>query len=460
MENGGRSQQRYIESTLQHGTAEDLQELFREVHPADLAEALEELDDERWDEVLAVMPPDAFGYLIEFIPSIDAREHLARSSRDFRREALSMLQDDELVDLLQDLPEAERNEYVGLLPDSVREASRKLLAFPESSAGGRMTTEIAKVREGITIREAIEQLTEIKETSELLARIYVVDDRNRLLGKVRLRDLTFNPRDKLIGEIMDDDLMAVDAFADQEEAARMIARYDLMALPVVNAERELLGLIMHDDAMEILEEEASEDIEKISGIQPPEDDESYLRTSVIKHFRRRFTWVVAMAFLAIASGFVLYRFEDFLTLVPILALYLTTVVASGGNTGSQASTMVIRAMSLGEFNPKNFGEVLWKELRIGFSLGSTVGICIFLQITFLNFAELPVEVDAAQVGLTVGLALVFQITCSTIIGASLPLMARLVRLDPAAVAAPVITTVVDVIGLLIYFSVAQSFLDV
>tara|TARA_R110002096_G_scaffold26518_28_gene81871 strand:+ start:178 stop:1551 length:1374 start_codon:yes stop_codon:yes gene_type:complete len=450
----------WIESTLQNGTHDELIELFLDAHPADLAEALDELDDERWDEVLQVMPPGVFSALIEHLPAIDAVDHLQKSSKEYRQEALSYLADDELVDLLQELPEEEREDYVTLLPDSKKQKSRKLLAFPEESAGGRMTTDIATLPENMTVREAIEKLAEVKETTELLSRIYVVDERNRLLGKLRLRDLTFNPRDTEIREVMDQDLLSIDAFADQEEAARMIMRYDLMALPVVNPDLQVLGVVTHDDAMEILEEESTEDIEKLSGIQASAPDKTYTRTSVLGHFQRRAGWVVTMAFLAIASGFVLYNFEHVLGQLAILALYIPMVVAAGGNTGSQSATMVIRAMSLGEFNPKDFLEVIWKEIRIGALLGSVVGICIFVQIQVIQFGDIPETVNLFLVACVVGMALMFQIITSTLLGASLPLLAKLVNADPAVVASPIITTVVDVTGLLIYFGLAKLMLGI
>ncbi len=444
-----------LESTLKSGRPEDLKELFHEVHPADLAEGLEDLDDDRWDEVVAEVPAPVFGKLVEHIPAIDAIEHLGNSPPEYRRQALAHVADDELVDLLQELPAEEVEEYVELLPKPAQERSRRLLAFPETSAGGRMTTEIATVELDMTVGEAIDSLRAVKETSELLARIFVVDKDGRLMGKMRLRDLAFSGRDERVADIMDDDLMAIDAYADQEEAARLIARYDLMALPVVNPNRELLGVITHDDAVEILEEETSEDFEKLSGIGVSDPDEGYLRTSVLAHFRRRFGWVITMAYLGIASGFVLYHFEEVLGALPLLAIYLTTVVASGGNTGSQASTMVIRAMSLEEFGIHNFGEVLWKEVRVGFLLGSLVGLGIFLHTPLFAWLGIGGSERLIQVGLVVGLALAVQITCSTLLGASLPLLAKTLQLDPAVVAAPIITTAVDVTGLAIYFILAK-----
>ncbi|MEM7014344.1 MAG: magnesium transporter [Verrucomicrobiota bacterium] len=459
MESAASRSQPYIETTLETGSPDELREMFDDVHPADLAEALEELEDERFDEVLKVMPPETFGELVEHMPATDAVEHLEKAPEEFRKEALKHLADDELVDFLQEIPEEEREEYVDLLDDEAKAKSRKLMAFPEESAGGRMTSDIATIQEDITVREAIEILADLKETTEMLSRIYVVDDRDRLQGKVRLRDLTFNPRDKRISEIMDDDILSIDAFADQEEAARMIQRYDMVALPVLNADQQLLGVVTHDDAMEILEEEVSEDIEKLHGIQASDPDESYLRTSVWGHFKLRFAWVVTMAFLAITSGFVLYKYEHVLSQVAMLALYIPMVVAAGGNTGSQSATMVIRAMSLGEFSPKDFLSVIWKETRVGMMLGALVGIAIFLQINLIQFGSLPDSVSLLWVAFTVSLSLMLQITTSTLLGASLPLLAQLIRTDPAAVASPVITTVVDVTGMLIYFLLATAFLN-
>jgi len=454
------SSDRSIEDTLEQGGPEEIKELFEEAHPADLADALEELEDDRWDEVLAEMPAQKFGQIIEHIPATDAVEHLSRSNDTYRQEALAELPDDELVDLLQEFPDHEREVYVELLPEEQKVRSRQLLAYPETSAGGRMTTEIATVEEEMTIRQAIEKLSGVKETSELLARIYVVDEQGRLKGKLRLRDLTFNPRSVLIKDVMDQDLLSIDAYADQEEAARMISKYDLLALPVVDADRRILGVVTHDDAIEILEEESTEDFEKLSGIQASDPDETYLRTPVLSHFRRRVGWVVTMAFLAISSGFVLYKFEHSLSAVPVLALYITMVVAAGGNTGSQAATMVIRAMSLGEFQPKDFLEVIWKELRIGVLVGLCVGIAIYLQINILTVGEFPSAISAGAVAITVGLALMMQIITSTVLGASLPQIARACNVDPAAVASPVITTVVDVTGLVIYFMLAKAFLGI
>jgi magnesium transporter len=255
---------------------------------------------------------------------------------------------------------------------------------------------------------------------------------------------------------MDSDQISVNAMADQEEAAQMIARYDLMALPVVDDEGRLLGVITHDDALEILEEESTEDMERISGIGG-QSDFAYLQTPALTHFRRRFGWVLTLAFLALCSGFILHSHEAILTHYYILALYLPMVVAAGGNTGTQSATMVIRAMSLGELDTREFWRVIWKEGRIGFLIGTILGLCVAFQIQFLMPPGMIAgSLSAFSVALVVGASLMAQVLTSTLIGAALPIAAKKVRLDPAVVASPAITTVVDVSGSVIYFTLAGA----
>ena len=328
------------------------------------------------------------------------------------------------------------------------------MRYPEETAGGRMTMAMATVRENITVSEALHELEAIQDEAELLSRIYVVDKDRRILGKVRLRDLAFSDRDIFIRDLMDSDQTSVQAMADQEEAAQMIARYDLMALPVVDEDGRLLGVITHDDALEILEEESTEDMERISGIGGY-GDLAYLQTPAVAHFKRRFGWILTLAFLALTSGFIIHAFESVLKNYFILALYLPMVVAAGGNTGAQSATMVIRAMSLGELETREFWRVIWKEGRVGIMLGALLGLCVALQINFLLPGEFAAgAVSHFKIGLVVGFALMAQVLTSTLIGAGLPIFAKKVNLDPAVVASPAITTLVDMSGSLIYFGIA------
>ena len=286
--------------------------ISREAHPGDVAVAFERLEDLERRDILAHLPAGALTAWVDYLPVTDIEKRLATLTPPEQRAVLEALSDDELVDLLQGIEEEDRPRYIELLGEHKRQISADLMRYPEETAGGRMTKAIATIRENLTVREALAQLAGIQDEAELLSRIYVVDAERRILGKVRLRDLAFNPRSTAIRDLMDSDQISVPAMADQEEAAQMIARYDLMALPVVDEEGRLLGVITHDDALEILEEESTEDMERISGIGG-QSEHAYLQTSAVTHFKRRFGWILALAFLALASGFILHAFESVLT---------------------------------------------------------------------------------------------------------------------------------------------------
>ncbi|MEZ5304691.1 MAG: magnesium transporter [Verrucomicrobiales bacterium] len=396
--------------------------------------------------------------MVEYLPLPVAEEVLDALPADRRKAVLELLPDDFAVDLFQDVDEQKRLSYLHLLSKSRQALTRRLLQYPEDTAGGRMTTSLATVHEGMTIREAIASLDSQSEDAEILSRIFVVDDQHRFVGKVRLRDLTFNKRSRRISEIIDDELIAIRADADQEEAAQMIAKYDLVALPVIDADNKLLGIITHDDALEIVEEESTEDFERSAAIAGETPEEGYLDTPAWMHLRRRFPWVLGLALLGIISGYVILHYESTLKADFILALYLPMIVAAGGNTGGQAATMVIRAMALGEFQLSDFAKVMRKEFAVGVMLGVGLGACIFLQVRFglitpPGFGR-PDLSELLHISGVVALSLAAQITCSTMVGAGLPMLARLTKIDPAVVASPAITTLVDVLGLVIYFTIA------
>lgn len=445
-----------ILSALESSDPERLLAISEEAHPGDVEQAFERLDDSDREEVLDRLPAKVLSAWADYLPAADVEHRLHSLPKTEQREVLDSLSDDELVDLLQEIEEEERPQFIELLPEEKRLVSEDLMQYPEETAGGRMTMGMAKIGAEVTVKEALEELREVKEEAEMLSRIYVVDEEDRILGKVRLRDLAFSTWDTPIRSLMDSDQISVHALVDQEEAAQMIARYDLLALPVVDDNERLLGVITHDDALEILEAESTEDMERISGIGGDRGEQAYLQTPVVAHFRRRFGWVLILGFLALTSGLVLLKFEEVLKSYYLLALYFPMVVAAGGNTGAQSATMVIRAMALGELDVKEFWRVIWKETRIGVLLGALLGSCVALQILFLlPEAFHPENVKLSQVAFVVGVALTAQIFSSTLFGALLPILARAFRLDPAVVASPAITTIVDLSGSFIYFGIAQ-----
>lgn len=434
-----------------------------EMHYADLALAYQELEEDQRTTVLKSIGPKMTADMM-----VDLPESLVEETLDaFRPAELKVLfrelSDDDRVDALQAVGDEARLRFLGLLGPEDEELTRSLLRYEPDTAGGRMTTGFGRLVASMTVKEAIDNLRHRLESTETLARMFVVDTKGHLIGRVRLRDLAFNTWDTPIRDIMAEVAaeQRVLATTDQEEAAKILMKYDLVVLPVVDEFDHMLGIITHDDAMEILEEENTEDIEKLAGIAGEQIEETYLQSSVLNHFKRRFIWLFVLGLLAIASGYVMLRFEDTLTQVFLLSLYLPMVVAAGGNTGGQASTMVIRAMSLGELEPGTATHVLWKELRLGTLLGVILGASI-AAITILILPafrpELPEGVSFMRFGFTVALALTAQVITSTVVGALLPIGARAIRVDPAAIAAPAITTLVDVSGMVIYFTIAQALL--
>lgn len=450
-----------IEEAIVARDGESVRRMCEDLHAADLALVYEDADPEGRAFLVDLLGAAGFAKLLPELPDTLVEETLDAFQSSDQSRILDLLPDDDRVDILQDVSAAKRQDYLRLLDVETQAQTRRLLRYDEETAGGRMTTQMGKVLIDMTVKDAIDHLRGDLESTSTLARIFVVDEANHLLGKIRLRDLAFNAWDVTIREIVQEIDHAILATADQEEAAQMVSRYDLLVLPVVDEANRLLGVITADDAIEILEAESTEDIEKGAGISGEQSEQTYLNTSVASHFKRRCGWLVILAFLAILSGFVMMRFELLLTEVYLLSLFLPMVVAAGGNTGGQASTMVIRAMALGELSPEDTLRVAWKEMRLGLFLGVLLAVVIGLFAFFappaLQFT-LPGTVTFTQFALTVAIALGGQVATSTLIGALLPIGARAVRLDPAVIAAPAITTVVDVSGMVIYFTVARSIL--
>lgn len=440
---------------------ESLLDLIDGIHHADLAEIFEDLSEEDRIFFSETVGAEKFSTVITELPDTIVEDALSNFSTDDQREILDQVSDDDRVDLLQDVSEETRDKLLKLVePDDI-EVTRSLLRYGEDTAGGRMTMSFGKIDLDMTVKEALDKLRDSYADSETLARVYVTDSKDRLIGRLRIRELAFNKWNTPIRDIYRECTHTILATADQEEAAKMFSKYDLIVLPVIDEHDRLLGIITYDDALEIIEEESTEDIERMAGMSGDISEESYLNTTLSTHFKRRFPWLLGLAFLAIASGYVMIKFEDVLNQLYIMALFLPMVVAAGGNTGGQASTMVIRAMALGELDKGTTRKVAWKELRLGLALGALLGTCMAIITIFmlpLFYADMPAEVGFVRFGLAVAIAMTVQITTSTLVGSLLPIGARKMNIDPAVVAAPAITTIVDISGMVIYFIVAKMML--
>ncbi len=434
----------------------------QDIHYADLAALYENLDDGKRDLLLKTIGPELATDVIAELPDSLIEDALNRFKPAQLRVLLANLSDDDRVDVFQVVSEETQVRFFSLLGPRDKELTRSLLKYEEDTAGGRMTTRIGRITADMTVKQAINVLKHDREDAESLARIFVVDEQGRLAGKIRLRDLAFSTWDTPIRDIMEEADEYILATADQEEAARTLSKYDLVVLPVVDEFHHLLGVLTYDDAMEILQEESTEDIEKLAAIGGDQSEMSYLNTSVASQYRRRVIWLIGLAFVSIASGYVMFRFSETLEKAFVLSLFLPMVVAAGGNSGGQAATMVIRAMALGEIDPGSALRIAWKEARTGLFLGLTLGISIAAFITLILpqvQRETGAPFDFAHLAMAVAAAITAQVLSATVLGAMLPLGARAVNLDPAVVSSPSLASTVDVSGMLIYFTTAGTILN-
>lgn len=434
-----------------------------ELHYADLASLYENLDEEARDFFMKTIGPEMATDVVAELPDTLIEEALNHFKPAQLRVLLGNLSDDDRVDVFQVVSKDAQVRFFSLLGPRDKELTRNLLKYEGDSAGGRMTTHCGRITADMSVKQAIAILRRDRESAETLSRIFVVDEQGRLVGKVRLRDLAFSTWDTPIRDIMQEVGETILATADQEEAARMLSKYDLVVLPVVDEFHHLLGVITYDDALEILQEESTEDIERIAGISGEQSEISYLNTTVVSHYKRRVAWLIGLAFVSIASGYVMYRFNHVLGEAQLLSLFLPMVVAAGGNSGGQAATMVIRAMALGEISTGNAFRVAWKETRTGFFLGLSLAIAIALFISFI-LPQLQRTTGSPfgfyHLALAVAIALTLQVLSATVLGALLPICARAIKLDPAVVSSPSLASTVDVSGMLIYFTVAAAILHI
>jgi magnesium transporter len=398
--------------------------LLPELNPADSADILEELDDEEAAELVAALPTETIIRIVD------------------------EMEPDEAADLLGDIhPEQAQAVLAGLEdPDEVR----PLLLHPDDSAGGLMTSEFLALRDRMTAREAIEAIRAWSPDAETIYYLFVVDGRGRLCGVVSLRHLVIAAPETPIKEIMDHEVISVPTGIDQEECARLMTRYDLLALPVVDADATLLGVITVDDVIDVLEEEATEDIQRLGGAQPL--DRSYLDASIFTVTRKRIGWLVLLFLAGTFSMLVMRAFEDELAVMVSLAAFIPLLIGTGGNAGQQTTATVIRALATGDIDTGDALRVWWHEVRIGLALGLGMGGVAFLRaITWDSDPALAMTIAASVLGI---------ILWANGIGALLPLLAARLRIDPAIVSGPVMTTILDATGLLIYFSLAQMILGV
>lgn len=441
-----------LREALQQRDPRPFQELAANVNPGLVAEFFSALEPDEVAQALALIPTE---YRAEIFAHVDDGLQVDVAERLSRQELarlISAMPPDDRVDLLKRMPDERVDVLLPALAQAERDDIRRLCSYAEGTAGAVMTSEYATLPADITAAEAITRLRQVAPDKETIYYAYVVDAHRRLLGFVSLKDLILAPPNRRVEDMMHTDPIFARVDDDQEDAARKIQRYDLIALPVLDASNTLVGIITYDDAVDIITQEQTEDVEKLMAIGGEHEAAAYMRTPAWTHFRNRCVWIVVLAGLGLVSGYIVQSFEGLILQFAILATFMPMLADTGGNTGSQAATLVVRALALKEIELRDVLRVLWKEFRVAILLALVLVVVAAVRVWLYSLSgTIPPDYSLTQVGIAVSLALGLQVVSSTLIGAILPLAAAAFRFDPAVVASPALTTIVDITGLLIFF---------
>jgi len=427
-----------------------LQQVRAGIHPSDLADLVDELSDQQKQELFLLLSDAEAAAIIEEMEGFDQAAVLRLLTRHRASAILKEMAADDAADLVGELPPDEAKELLNLIEEDEAQDIKELLRYPEDTAGGLMTTDFVALPEDLTIRQAFDQLRRLAPSPEVAYYIYVVDESGRLTGVLSLRDLIATGDDVRLAEVMRRSPMTISVEMNQEEVARLVSRYDLLALPVVEADGRLLGVVTVDDILDVMVEEATEDILHL-GRAGSVELTNILSMPFTALVRRRLPWLLISVVGGTLSGGVITAYESVLQSVITLAVFIPVIMDMGGAVGTQSSTIVVRALSTGHLALRDLGRYLLHELKVGSTLGLSAGLLAGLVAALWK--------GESELGLVVGLSAFCALTVAAIVGAIVPFVWRLMRVDPAVAASPFVTAIKDITGLLIYFSFASLLLD-
>jgi magnesium transporter len=445
-----------IQALVEERDFKGLRDVMEEFAPADAADILANLKPEDRAIVFRLLPASQAADLFEYLDLEAQQELLHGLGKEEVAAVLNEMAPDDRTAFLEELPGSLTRQIIDMLTPQERRVATQLLGYPEGSIGRRMTPDYVTVHDTWTVGQVIEHLRRVGRDSETMNVLYVVDDRARLVDDIRLREIILAPADKRIAELADYNFVTLHATDDQEEAVRMFERYDRVALPVVDSQGVLVGIVTVDDILDVATEEATEDIQKIGGVEALEDP--YLETGFFRLVRKRVVWLCVLFLGQLLTTVAIGHFEAELQAALVLALFIPLIISSGGNSGSQASTLIIRALALGEIGLRDWWRIMRREVLMGFCLGCILGMIGFLRVVIAAQFGGTYGPHYLLVAATVSLSLVAIVMWGTVSGSMLPLVLRRLGLDPAVSSAPFVATLVDVTGLVIYFSVAVALL--
>ena len=425
-----------------------------EMHPADLAEILEDLDENNRLIVFRLLEKELAAETFEYM-SDESRNELVEGFSDAEivstLEAMSL---DEAADLLVDMPASVVKRILSKSSPQTRDTLNKLLHYPESSAGSMMTPEYIRLRRDMAVAQAFDTIRRHGENAEAIYTGYVVEN-NKLVGIVTVRDMLLVPLDTPISEIMDDNVISVEVTEDQEDVSRKMQHYAFSAMPVVDSEGMLVGIVTLDDALDVLTEESTEDMQKMAAILPADATASYFGTTVWQHAKQRIPWLLILMLSATFTGMITTHYEATFASLPLLVSFMPMLMDTPGNCGNQTCTLMVRGLALGEVTTKDFMQVVWKELRVAAIVGAILGIVNGLRIYLMYAVFSNGYQHVLQYSLVVSISLFCAVLIAKLVGGTLPLIAKKAGVDPAIMATPFITTIVDACSLTVYFRIAQ-----
>lgn len=440
-----------IKSLIEEKKYSKIKSLLIEMNEFDIAEVLEELPHNEIVKIFRLLPKDIAADVFSYLET-DTETLIISSLSD--SEAVDIINDmsaDDATDLIDEMPANVVNKLLSKVDSETRKNINQLLKYPDNSAGSVMTVEYLDFKEYNTIKDALKKIRRDYDEQETINTCFITDKTRKLIGSITLKDLVINDENTPLNEIMNDDIIFATTLTDQEEVAKMIQDYNITTVPVVDSENKLVGIITIDDVIDIIEEETTEDIEKMSAIIPT--DKTYLKLSVFDLWKSRIPWLLLLMVSATFTGKIIQHYESALAAAVILTSFIPMLMDTGGNAGGQSSVTIIRALSLDDIEFSDIFRVLWKEFRVAILVGITLSVANFVKLLLID----KVSTDVA---LVVCGTLIITVIVAKLVGCSLPMLAKKIGFDPAVMASPFITTIVDALSLFIYFTIATNLLSI
>lgn len=445
-----------IEIFRENHNISDLKRCLNEMNPVDIARLLDEVDErERTFLFRMLTKENAAETFVEF--DGDTQENLIRAFSDTElKDVLDEIYIDDAADIIEEMPATIVKRILKNTDKETREAINTILKYPDDSAGSIMTPEFVDLKKDMTVEDAFKRIRRTGVDKETIYTCYVTDASRHLIGVTTVKELLLSDYEDNIEDLMETNVISINTLDDQEYASKMLSKYDFLALPVVDMENRLVGIITVDDAIDVIQEENTEDIQKMAAIVPT--DKPYLKTSVLETWKNRIPWLMLLMVSATITSQILTNFEDKLASTAILTAFIPMLMDTGGNSGSQASVTIIRALSLGEIQMKDIFKVIWKEIRVAAVCGLSLGAVCFVKLLLFDRLVLGSDQITVVIALVVSLTIFVEIICAKIVGCTLPIIAKRLGFDPAVMASPFITTIVDAVSLLVYIGFVEVIL--